>query len=50
MREKERVDGRKRREREREREREERKMRNTEALAYNCPLSWWKLSTHRFKN
>ena len=26
------------------------KMWNTETQAYNCPLSWWKLSAHRFKH
>ena len=26
------------------------KMRNTETQVYNCPLSWWKLSAHRFKH
>jgi len=25
-------------------------MRNTETQAYNSPLSWWKLSAHRFKH
>ena len=26
------------------------KMRNTETQVYNCPLSWWKMSAHRFKH
>ena len=26
------------------------KMRNTETLAYNCPLSYWKSSAHIFKH
>jgi hypothetical protein len=26
------------------------KMQNTETKAFNCPLSWWKSSAHRFKN
>ncbi len=26
------------------------KMQNTEIKAFNCPLSWWKSSGHRFKN
>jgi hypothetical protein len=25
-------------------------MQNIEKTAYNCPLSWWKSSAHRFKN
>ena len=25
-------------------------MQNIEKTAYNCPLSWWKLSHHKFKN